>query len=369
MKLSGTADYVNLPASVGTALHGLHDFTISAWVNPPATPTWSRVFDFGTGTSVYMFLTVSAGGGAALRDHDRAAAAASSSSTAPLRFRSNPWTHVAVTLSGTTGTLYINGNAVATNPNMTLHPVEPRRSRRSDWIGRSQFSDPFLNATVDDFQIYSRALTAAEVADPRRRAAGRRRRRLATASTRRAAQPPSTPPATAATRPSSRPSPTDAAPARSSCNGTCQTGNLVCWKDQQNFLPFIEGIPPDTANTRRRCATTPTSAEFPIMPCTPPTRPTRRPATAFGAPGSNNFSNINATLQAQLYAEAIRALPVAVHHPDMYRQMIEWLTWNEDINGNNQLPDNNEFYFNWNPTTQTLSGRASTTTCSARTTG
>src|SRR5215471_5049485 len=34
--------------------------------------------------------------------------------------------------------------------------------------------------------------------------------------------------------------------------------------------------------------------------------------------------------------------------------MIQWQAWNEDIGGNNNLPDNNEFFFNWNPATQTL---------------
>ena len=38
----------------------------------------------------------------------------------------------------------------------------------------------------------------------------------------------------------------------------------------------------------------------------------------------------------------------------MYRQLIEWLSWNEDINGDNRFPDNNEFFFNWNPATQTF---------------
>ena len=60
LKLSGSGEYVNLPRGI---VSGLHDFTISAWVNPSANSPWSRVFDFGSGTNDYMFLTLSAGGG------------------------------------------------------------------------------------------------------------------------------------------------------------------------------------------------------------------------------------------------------------------------------------------------------------------
>ena len=49
---------VKLPNGI---VSSLHDFTISAWVNPAATTTWSRIFDFGSGTGVYMFLAASAG--------------------------------------------------------------------------------------------------------------------------------------------------------------------------------------------------------------------------------------------------------------------------------------------------------------------
>ena len=62
-----TASTSNLPNGI---VSGLHDFTISAWVNPSANSAWSRVFDFGTGTNDYMFLTLSAGGGPLLfADH------------------------------------------------------------------------------------------------------------------------------------------------------------------------------------------------------------------------------------------------------------------------------------------------------------
>jgi DUF1680 family protein len=73
----------------------------------------------------------------------------------------NQWTHVAVTLSGTVATVYLNGQAAGTNGNVTVNPAQIGPG--NNWIGRSQYNDPLLNATVDEFQVFSRALTAAEV--------------------------------------------------------------------------------------------------------------------------------------------------------------------------------------------------------------
>src|SRR5205085_58987 len=60
------------------------------------------------------------------------------------------------------GRMYVNGSLVATNTTMTLAP-SALGATTNNWIGRSQYADPYLNATVDDFHIYDRALTGAEV--------------------------------------------------------------------------------------------------------------------------------------------------------------------------------------------------------------
>jgi hypothetical protein len=160
VKLNGGGEFVNLPTGI---VSGLSDFTVSAWVNPASNDTWARVFDFGTGTTVYMFMSIN-GGGAGLRFAITASGnGAEQQLTGGGQLPLNTWSHVAVTLSGTTGTLYLNGTQVATNPNMTLHPSSLGNTNQN-WIGRSQFPDPFLNAIVDDFNIYDLALSPAAIA-------------------------------------------------------------------------------------------------------------------------------------------------------------------------------------------------------------
>jgi hypothetical protein len=155
--------YVTLPAGTVGGLTG--DYTVSVWVNPASNTTWSRLFDIGTDSTASMFVTlndgnelryaITTGGGAAGEQR------INSTGTLPL----NQWSLVTVTLSGTTGTLYVNGKVVGTNTAMTNHPSAFGASTRN-YIGKSQYGgDPALNGSVDDFTVYSRALSASEVSD------------------------------------------------------------------------------------------------------------------------------------------------------------------------------------------------------------
>ena len=71
------------------------------------------------------------------------------------------WVHVALTLVGNTGTLYVNGAAAGSGA-ITLDPSA--LAPTLNYLGKSQFAaDPYFNGAIDDFRIYNRGLNAAEV--------------------------------------------------------------------------------------------------------------------------------------------------------------------------------------------------------------
>jgi hypothetical protein len=154
LKLDGITNYVLLPAALANAN------TFATWVKWHGGDDWQRVFDFGTNTTSYLFLTPRANTGAmrfAIRN-----GGAEQQINAPSALPTNSWVHVAVALDGQRGIMYLNGNPLATNNNLTIRPWQ--LLARSNYLGESQFAaDPSFNGKLDSFRVFGRALSAAEI--------------------------------------------------------------------------------------------------------------------------------------------------------------------------------------------------------------
>ncbi|EJL64423.1 LamG-like jellyroll fold domain-containing protein [Flavobacterium sp. CF136] len=161
LQLDGTANsYATLPTGIVSTLN---DFTISAWVKMDALANWMRIFDFGTGTSKYLFFSVQTGTAGSIR---YAIKNGSSEQGITYNFATplNTWTHFAVTQSGNTCSIYINGALVATTTSITIKP-SAIGSTNQNYLGKSQWNDPMFKGAIDEFKIYSRALSASEIAE------------------------------------------------------------------------------------------------------------------------------------------------------------------------------------------------------------
>jgi hypothetical protein len=163
IELDGISQYVELP--IGQVVSTLTDCTVATWVNWSGQgETWQRIFDFGTGETSYMFLTSNTGRGflrfamtiSGFFDEDQ--------TTYPGILR-NRWHHVAVTIdsSNTTHTLYLDGKIVAQNTAARYTPSDLGVTTQN-WLGRAQYlTDPFFKGSLDEFYIYDRVLSDAEL--------------------------------------------------------------------------------------------------------------------------------------------------------------------------------------------------------------
>ncbi len=157
----GVNDYFTAPTGI---LSGVSDFTLSTWVYLNTVDTWSRILDFGSSTGVNMFLTPKNGLTGTVRFAITTSGGGGEqviNGTAALP--SGKWTHVAVTLSGSVGKLYVDGQVVGTNTAMTLTPASLGATTKN-YLGKSQYPDPYLNGSLDEVALFSSALTAEQIA-------------------------------------------------------------------------------------------------------------------------------------------------------------------------------------------------------------
>jgi len=162
--LAAQSDYVQLPNDVVLSLTA--DYSVTAWVKINPSGNWSRIFDFGSGEATNMFLTPNNGWEA--RYAIKLDNTVGEQIIAFPIITTNTWVHVAVTCAFDpetgigVGKVYINGNVVGTNEAITTTPAS-LGSTTQNYIGKSQYNDPTINGSVDDFRIYSRALTPEDI--------------------------------------------------------------------------------------------------------------------------------------------------------------------------------------------------------------
>ena len=165
--------YVSMPDGV---LTGVKAFTIATWVNVAQNQDWSRIYDFGNGlpdpAGRFMFMTVSGytgAGAVGLHSSSYGGSAANENLlSAGAKLPTGVWKHV--------DDHRVRRHAPALRrrlPGRQRSPAGPAcrrrrwsRCRRNSWIGKSRFaSDPGFDGTLDDFRIYDRQLTPAEIQD------------------------------------------------------------------------------------------------------------------------------------------------------------------------------------------------------------
>lgn len=159
---SGSSQYVNLPANI---LTGYSNVTIEAWVSyPTGLPTWARLFDFGNksgsdGVNYIMFApqteTMKISNSNYTGEQGFAA-------NQDLSYQTNLHITAVINPPDKYMALYVNGVLVGLNNNITISMGSVNDVY--SYIGRSLYqNDPYCDFVLDEFRIYSGALTAYEV--------------------------------------------------------------------------------------------------------------------------------------------------------------------------------------------------------------
>lgn len=167
--LDGVDGYVNLPNGI---ISSLGNATLEMWVTWNGGPVWSRLFDFGVsdagednqGAGIdYLFFSPRIPGGFARFEANAPNGGVTTGINPQGSFPQQQETHLVITYNSTAGIarVYQDGVLEVTGPTgfdlSTLNDI-------NNWLGRSQFHDPYYNGTINEFRIYNGAMSGNEVA-------------------------------------------------------------------------------------------------------------------------------------------------------------------------------------------------------------
>ncbi len=174
VSLDGVSGFVYLPDDL---VSNYTSISYEIWTTPTTEPTWARLFDFGTnqggkgtggagGTGgngiTWDYLCFNDGSGDFHGDLN------STSDGESIILGPSPtagnYHHVVFTVDAVaqTAALYDDGVMVSYKTNFTVTPKEVGHTY-NDYIGRSQFGDPYYSGSIDEFRIYNNALSPVQV--------------------------------------------------------------------------------------------------------------------------------------------------------------------------------------------------------------
>ncbi|HEX7652302.1 MAG TPA: LamG domain-containing protein, partial [Verrucomicrobiae bacterium] len=167
--LNGSSAYVDLPNNLFTNYNSV---TFEAWFNDYGGNGWARLWDFGNSTggegnqgngTSYMYFSVPDGYGGIRGAYN----AGSGEQVVAYGVRPATGTphHVVWTQDGTAAVakIYLDGQLIAENDSFTTKPSN-LSTTVNDWLGRSQYNDPYFYGAIDEFRIYNAPLSPQEVA-------------------------------------------------------------------------------------------------------------------------------------------------------------------------------------------------------------
>ena len=155
--LDGTSSYVELPSGI---TDGLNEITVTAWVNMAEARPWARLFDFG-GNAGFTYLAADRGDGTL--QYSIYAGAGNEGIVNGPAVPTGAWKHVALTARGNDMRVYFDGVEASNQLTVPVTPAAIGANVQGNWIGKSRFPDPFLAGSIDDFRIYDRVLSPAEI--------------------------------------------------------------------------------------------------------------------------------------------------------------------------------------------------------------
>ena len=158
---AANTNYITIPAITVD----MKNITFASWGKFDTTSNWMRIFDFGEkasggGYGIVVSNGASGSGGKGLTLVIVGSGGTSLLNQVVYTITTGVWFHVAVTILDSSVKVYVNGELVKTYTVTALNTATPYNL---NYLGKSNWSDPYLDGNISDFRMYATALSADDI--------------------------------------------------------------------------------------------------------------------------------------------------------------------------------------------------------------